>query len=98
MLDGKFRDTFKVLTRGTSTSRVRWEIDENDPSLWRDGCGNLVGFERKLIFLGRHHRHRDAVRHDDARAIGNVARLVINHLVAGIEQRAESNVDGLRNA
>ena len=50
------------------------------------------------MFLGGDHRHRHGVGQHDAGRVGDITRFVIDHLVAGVEQRAQRDVDGFGNA
>ena len=38
------------------------------------------------------------MRHRDRGCVGHIARLVVNHLVTGIQQRAEREIDRLGDA
>ncbi len=56
------------------------------------------GGEREVVLGERRHGHGHAMRERDARMIADVARLVKHHLVAGIDERAEGDVERLAHA
>jgi hypothetical protein len=98
VLDGEFRDAFEVLARGAGTGRVGREIEHQHPRFGVMAFASASGFSENPSSLVVTTGDRHAMGHDDARTVGNIARLVVNHLVAGIEQGAQGDVDRLGNA
>ncbi len=59
---------------------------------------SAAAVRREVILHAGGDRDRHAEGHDDARRIADVARLVVEHFVAGIQQRAQGEVDRLGDA
>ncbi len=58
---------------GYGAGRVGGIPDKNDLGARRERPADVGGIHHKIIFFTRHHFHRDAVRHDDFRLVGNKA-------------------------
>ena len=98
VLDGELRNAFEVGPGGAGSSRVGREIEHQHPRTRRDGGGEVFRAQRKTVLSLGLNRHRNPMRHDDARAVGHIARLVIDHFIARVHQRAQGEIDGFGNA
>ena len=98
VLDAELGDAFEILLRRDRAGRVGREIEHQHAALRRDRGGEFLRFQREAVLLAGLDRHRLAVGHDDARTVGNVAGLVVDHLFARIEQRAQREIDRLGHA
>ena len=92
------RDFLQLRRRHDGPGRVGREIHEQHLGLGRDRRPEGLGAQLELIlFLGAN-RHGMAMRECNARAVGNIARLVIKHFVAGVEHRPQGEIERLGDA
>ena len=64
----------------------------------RDRGLDLLSGNPELGRIGRGQRHRDTAGEGDARAIGHEARLVVDDLVAGVDDGSQGGVQALAGA
>ncbi|MFM2177112.1 MAG: hypothetical protein RL015_1210 [Verrucomicrobiota bacterium] len=98
VLHGEGGDFFQLLGRHDAAGGIRGEVQRDDLGLRRDGFLHVGGHEGEVIFLTRVHHNRHAVGHLDARAVADVAGLVVNDFVARIQNGAEGDVESLTDA
>ena len=91
-------DVLDVLLREHRARRVARKIQHQHARLRRHRLFEHGAREAELVLAPRFHAHGHAAGHDDGRPVAHEARLVVNHLVAGIEHRAQGDVDGLAHA
>ena len=98
LLDGELGDGLELGAVGGATGRVRREVQ--DEQLTARLPGGAEGRRIKRELVGGHGADRDgfAVAERDARRIAHVAGLVVEHLVAGIQGRAEQDIEGFGHA
>ena len=98
LLDGELGDGLELGTVGGAAGRVRREIQDEQLAARLPGGAEGGWIERELV--GSHGANRDGfgVAERDARRVAHVAGLVVEHLVAGIQGRAEQDVEGFGDA
>ena len=97
-LAGEGGDVLQVRPAHDGAGRVVREVEHQHLGAWRDLGFQHGAREAKAVLGARLDRHRHAVREEDRRAIGDVARLVVKHLVARVEQRPQRQVQRLADA
>ena len=77
---------FRRLHRGTGG--IRGKIQHERAGAGCDDLFQILGAQGKSILRTGADRHGNAMRHRDRGCVGHIARLVVDHLVAGIQQGA----------
>ena len=95
VLHRKGGDLPQLLQRQDRSGGIGREVQHQDAGLVRDRLLQGVRAERELLLGTGGHGHGNAASQQDAGAVGDIAGLVVEDLVAGIEQGAERDVDGL---
>jgi len=94
----ELRDGFDLRAVARAAGGIARQVEHQNFAA-RLPCGaERVHGEREAVLRKRRHGHGDAVRERDARRIADVARLVIHHLVAGIDERAAGEVEAFADA
>ncbi len=91
-------DLLQFRTGHDAAGGIAREVHQQHFGPRRDRGTKRVGTQLELVFLTRADRHGLAMRERNARAVGDVARLVIKHLVAGIDHRAQRKIEAFGNA
>ncbi len=98
MLHAEVGDVLDVLFQENRAGRIAREVEHQHTRLRRDGLLQHGAREAELIFGTRLDADRHAAGHQDGRSVAHEAGLVVDHFVAGIGDRAQSDVDGLADA
>ena len=94
----ELRDGFDLRAVAGAAGGIARQIEhQNFAARLPRGAERIHG-EREAVLGERRHGHGNAVRERDARRIADVARLMIHHLVAGIDERAAGEVEALADA
>ena len=98
LLDGELGDGLELGAVGGTAGRVRREVQNEQLATRLPGGAEGGRIKRKLV--GGHSANRDGfgVAERDARRIAHIAGLVVEHLVAGVQGRAEQDIEGFGNA
>jgi hypothetical protein len=91
--DGELRDGFELRAVAGAAGGIARQIQHEQLAAGLPRGDQRFSGEREIILGKRRHGNRLAVRERDARMITHVARLVKHHLVAGIDQCADSNIN-----
>lgn len=87
---------FRRLHRGAG--RIRREIQHESAGAGCDDLFQILGAQGKSILRAGADGHGNAMRHSDRGGVRNIAGLVVDHLVAGIQQGAEREIDRFGDA
>jgi len=98
VLHGKGGDLCQLIGGHDSPGGVGRETEHQDARAGRDGLFQVGGAEHKFILGAGRDRDRLASGQRDARAVGDITWLVVEHLVARIEQGAQGEIDSLGDA
>ena len=98
VFDADARDFLQLLARLRGAGRVAGKIHHQHLRAGRDFFCEFPGGHAEIIRCVRGHGHRDAVCEHDARIVADVARLVVEHFVAGVQQCAQCEVNCLADA
>ena len=95
MTSGHLRDLEQLLPGHGAPGRIRRKRQHEYLGLRRDHRLNGLGRHRETIFglAGYWHRHRMSQHH--AGGVADVARLVVNDFITGVEHRPQSQVQSL---
>jgi hypothetical protein len=78
--------------------RVRRRAEQDRLGARGERGGDQVGVDGETVLPAGRHRHRDAAGEPHARLVGDVAGFRHDHLVAGVEQHPQRQVQALRDA
>ena len=91
---GQLGDLAKLIAAEDRARRVARRVDQQHlRALGHKGC-QIARLGDIVVLALRLHKHRHAARQADHLRIGNPARRGDDHLVAGVEQRAQRRIDG----
>jgi hypothetical protein len=91
-------DFFQLRRGHDAAGGIAGEIDQQHFRLRRDGGAKRIRAELEFILLARGDGDGLSIRERDARTVGDVAWFVIKHLVAGIQDGAQGEIERLGNA
>ena len=91
-------DLLQVGVGHGAAGRVGREIQHQRLAPGSDDLLDVLRANREAVFRLAGHSYGHAVRHGDAGRVTDVARFVINDLIARIDQRAERDIHGLAHA
>lgn len=86
----------ELVGRHCGARGIGGKIQHHDLRAWRDGPFESLGTKHEMINSARGNGARHSTGKDDARAVGNVARLVVEHFVTRVQHGSQRNVDRLR--
>ena len=98
VFSGKGGDPFEFFQRHDGTGRVGREVKHQDAGPVGDGALQIGCAEHKAFRRSGCHGHRFSSSKRDARSIRDVAGLVVENLVARIQQGSESEIDRFGDA
>ena len=97
MTTGHFRDLEQLLPGHGAPGRIRRKRQHEHLRLRRDHRLNGLSRHRETIFGLASHWHRHRMSQNHAGRVTDIARLVVNDFITGVEHRPESQVQSLAN-
>ena len=98
MLHTYLRNAVERLQGRDGARGIGGEVEHEHLGARRDGRLQLVRVQGKEVLDAGLNGHGHAVRHLYGGGVAHIHRLVVNHLVPGVQQAAQGQVDGLADA
>ena len=93
-LPAELSDLDQLLPAAGATGGIAGEIQHQHLRAGLPSGAERFRRERKVVLGKRRHRNRSAMGQRDAGMVAHVARLVVHHLVAGVDESAAGQVEG----
>ncbi len=98
VFDAKRGDAFEFFAGLGGSGGVAGKVHHERARARGDALLELLGCEAEVVGGEGGHGNGDAVCEGDTGVVGDVARLVVQHLVAGVDDGAKGEINGFGNA